>query len=54
MSASQSDTIRVLEYQGFTKVNDETLHVTHGRPSATVRPGPGHVTGDKPDDKPDV
>ena len=52
MSASQSETIRVLEYKGFTRVNDETLHVSHDRPSVTVRPGPGRIAPedtDKPD-----
>ena len=41
MSASQSETIRVLEYSGFTRVNDETLRVSHERPSTYVPPGPG-------------
>ena len=51
MSASQSETIRVVEFSGFTKVNDETLHVSHDRPSLAVRPGPGRLAqdGEKPD-----
>ena len=52
MSASQSETIRVLEFSGFTKVNDETLRVSHDRPSVAVRPGPGRIAPDthKPDE----